>query len=595
MRLKDGTYQPVTVLGLDDTSLFGRPELIEGNIADIYAENGFVVVKDEEYAKLENPKMGTEFELNDNRGVIVGIAKVPASGLFGIPTLYTTFNRAIQYIPSMRYTISFILVEPQSAAAIPHIQEEVARLGYDTVTEQGFIDQITNWYMFHTGMGTNLLLMTAISFIVGLSISGQTFYTFVLENLDKFGALKAIGAKGRELVAMIFFQAALTGLAGYGLGIGLCAGLIALAKLRVPDYASIVTYGNLGARARDGARDLRVLRLHRGPQGPADRPLRHLPRLTMSTVAIRAEGLTKWFGQGEAKTCAVRDVTFEARFHEMLYIVGPSGSGKTTLLSIISGILRPDAGTVRVEDTDVWAPQGERARRLPPQQDRLRLPGLPPLPEPHDGRERRHPARAQAARLERGDRARRRSTSRSSGLAARAQLNPTRLSGGEQQRVAIARALASGPDLMIFDEPTASLDGDTGKKIVEFVKQRRPDRASLHRRRHARRSHLRVRGSHPAHGGRAAARRKRRRRCVTRSSSSWSSLGVLGALVQRLRLRRAEQAAAAGLQPGAQPLRAGHLRQRDHRELPVERREHQHLPRGRRVRSCASSSPRGSR
>ncbi len=56
------------------------------------------------------------------------------------------------------------------------------------------------------------------------------------------------------------------------------------------------------------------------------------------------------------------------------------------------------------------------------------------------------------------------------GLSARAQLSPTRLSGGEQQRVAIARALASGPDLLIFDEPTASLDGDTGKKIVEFVK-----------------------------------------------------------------------------------------------------------------------------
>ena len=245
VRLADGTYQPVTVLGLDDTSLFGRPQLIEGNIADIYAENGFVVVKDEEYPKLENPKMGTEFELNDNRGVIVGIAKVPASGLFGIPTLYTTFNRAIQYIPSMRYTISFILVEPQTRAAIPHIQQQVKLLGYDTVTEEGFIDKITSWYMFKTGMGTNLLLMTAISFLVGLSISGQTFYTFVLENIQKFGALKAIGAKGHELVAMIFFQAALTGLAGYGLGIGLCTGLIALAKLRMPDYASIVTYSNL--------------------------------------------------------------------------------------------------------------------------------------------------------------------------------------------------------------------------------------------------------------------------------------------------------------------------------------------------------------
>ncbi|MGA7124170.1 MAG: ABC transporter permease, partial [Polyangiaceae bacterium] len=142
-------------------------------------------------------------------------------------------------------TISFILVEPQSTSAIPHIQEEVRRLGYQVLTEQGLIDRITNWYIFHTGMGTNLLLMTAISFIVGLSISGQTFYTFVLENMEKFGALKAIGAKGRELVAMIFFQATITGLAGYGLGIGLCAGLIALAKLRVPDYASIITYANL--------------------------------------------------------------------------------------------------------------------------------------------------------------------------------------------------------------------------------------------------------------------------------------------------------------------------------------------------------------
>jgi putative ABC transport system permease protein len=246
VRLKSGTYQPVSVIGLDDTSLFGRPALVEGKIADIYAENGFVVVKDEEYPKLDNPKIGTEFELNDNRGVIVGIAKVPASGLFGVPTLYTTFNRAVQYIPSMRYTISFILVEPRTSRDIPHIQEEVSRLGYDVVTEQGLIDRITDWYMLHTGMGTNLLIMTAISFLVGLSISGQTFYTFVLENMEKFGALKAIGAKGRELVAMIFFQAGLTGLAGYGLGIGLCAGLLALARLWMPDYASIITYGNLG-------------------------------------------------------------------------------------------------------------------------------------------------------------------------------------------------------------------------------------------------------------------------------------------------------------------------------------------------------------
>ena len=245
VRLSDGTYQAVSVLGLDDTSLFGRPRLLEGEISNIYAENGFVVVKDEEFSKLKNPKIGTEFEINDNRGVIVAIATVPASGLFGIPTLYTTFNRAVQYIPSMRYTISYILVEPSSKEAIPAIKSEVAKLGYEVLTEAEFIDKITNWYMFKTGMGINLLIMTLISFIVGLSISGQTFYTFVLENLERFGALKAIGAKGRELVYMILFQAGTTALAGYGLGVGLCTLLIALAKLRLPDYASIITVSNL--------------------------------------------------------------------------------------------------------------------------------------------------------------------------------------------------------------------------------------------------------------------------------------------------------------------------------------------------------------
>jgi putative ABC transport system permease protein len=145
----------------------------------------------------------------------------------------------------MRYTISYILVEPQGPEALPHLKEEVRKLGYEVLTEDEFIAKISDFYTFHTGMGTNMLLMTAISFIVGLSISGQTFYTFTLENLDRFGALKAIGAKGRELVLMILFQVSLTAFAGYGLGVGLCALLIALAKLRLPDYASIITYGNL--------------------------------------------------------------------------------------------------------------------------------------------------------------------------------------------------------------------------------------------------------------------------------------------------------------------------------------------------------------
>jgi putative ABC transport system permease protein len=88
--------------------------------------------------------------------------------------------------------------------------------------------------------------MTVISFIVGLSISGQTFYTFILENLERFGALKAIGAKGRELVYMILFQAAFTALTSYGLGIGLAALVITIAKWRLASYAAMITFTDLG-------------------------------------------------------------------------------------------------------------------------------------------------------------------------------------------------------------------------------------------------------------------------------------------------------------------------------------------------------------
>jgi putative ABC transport system permease protein len=246
LKLHDGTYQAATVLGLDDTSLVGRPELAEGNIDDIFAENGFIAVKDEEFPKLGNPTIGTEFELNDHRGVIVGIAKVPTGTLYGTPTLYTTYYRAIQYIPSYAFTVSYILLEPKTRSDIPYIKQEIAHLGYLAQTNQEFQNGISDYLKYRTSIGTNTLLMTVISFLVGLSICGQTFYTFIIENLEHFGALKAMGAKGRELVYVILFQAGFTALVGYGLGIGLSTLLITAAKLRLPEYSSRVTYTNLG-------------------------------------------------------------------------------------------------------------------------------------------------------------------------------------------------------------------------------------------------------------------------------------------------------------------------------------------------------------
>ena len=246
VRLSDGTYQGVSVIGLDDNTLYGHPIMLQGRIEDIFADNAFIVVKDSEYDKLERPAVGTTFELNDHRSQIVGIARVAANGLNGVPTLYTTYTRAISYLPTTRFTVSYVLVTPKTPADIARIQAAVAKLGYVARTREGFNQKIADFYTFQTGIGTNLLLMTVISFIVGLSISGQTFYTFILENLEKFGALKAIGARNSQLVGMILFMSTATALTGYGLGIGLVTLMISVVHARVPNYAAIPTYGNLG-------------------------------------------------------------------------------------------------------------------------------------------------------------------------------------------------------------------------------------------------------------------------------------------------------------------------------------------------------------
>jgi len=245
VKLPDGNYQAVNVIGLDDTSLYGRPDLLQGKTEDVYAEHGFIVVKDAEFSKLENPHVGSTFELNDNRGVIVGIARVITSGLYGVPTLYTTYERAIQYIPNPRFTISYVLVEPKSPSDIPGIKQQVEALGYRARTKEEFMKATQDFFIYKTGGGVNIMIMTAISFLVGLSISGQAFYSFILENLERFGALKAIGAKSRDLVQIILFEATLTALTGYGVGVGGCVLLIWVAKERLPSYAAMVTFGNL--------------------------------------------------------------------------------------------------------------------------------------------------------------------------------------------------------------------------------------------------------------------------------------------------------------------------------------------------------------
>jgi len=190
----------------------------------------------------------------------------------------------------------------------------------------------------------------------------------------------------------------------------------------------------------------------------------------MAITALKADNLVKWFGEGEAKTYAVRGISFEAYCGEMLYVEGPSGSGKTTLLSMISGILRPNSGNVTVEDKEIWSLTPDEIAdfrlntvgfvfqdyHLFPRLTTMENVAIPLILKKLEWNESLKMAMEYLEIV---------------GLKDRAHLPPVKLSGGEQQRVAIARAIASRPDILIFDEPTASLDGDTGRKIVEFVKK----------------------------------------------------------------------------------------------------------------------------
>jgi putative ABC transport system ATP-binding protein len=187
--------------------------------------------------------------------------------------------------------------------------------------------------------------------------------------------------------------------------------------------------------------------------------------------AIHAHALVKWFGEGAARTLGVDHVSLDAAFGEMLFIVGPSGSGKTTLLSIISGILRPDEGSVTIGETDIWSLGTDALAAF-----RLHTIGFVfqdyhLFPRLTTAENVALPLILQKVAWPRAlDEAAR--YLEVVGLRERADLPPVKLSGGEQQRVAIARAIVSRPRILVLDEPTASLDGDTGRRILAFIHDR---------------------------------------------------------------------------------------------------------------------------
>ncbi|YCH32008.1 ABC transporter ATP-binding protein [Erwinia sp. D4-22] len=190
--------------------------------------------------------------------------------------------------------------------------------------------------------------------------------------------------------------------------------------------------------------------------------IRELPVIALS-------GVNKSYGRNENSVAALKAVNIEVAHGEFIALCGPSGAGKSTLLNILSGIDRPDSGTIMFFGKMLTALSEQQlavirshylgfifqAFNLIPVLNALDNVCYPLLLNGHC---RKKEARARAQHY-----------LDSVGLAQLADRKPGQLSGGQQQRVAIARALVHQPKLVVADEPTGNLDSATGEAILDLL------------------------------------------------------------------------------------------------------------------------------
>jgi putative ABC transport system ATP-binding protein len=187
-------------------------------------------------------------------------------------------------------------------------------------------------------------------------------------------------------------------------------------------------------------------------------------------IAIHCRGVVKTYGSGSNAVTALRGIDLDVYTGELLMLVGPSGCGKTTLISVVAGILDRDTGTCDVfgQDFDRMKPKNRTKWRgqsvgfvfqsfnLLPTLTAVENTAIPLLINGVPRKEALARARKVLERV---------------GLGDRAHSSPLELSGGQQQRVAIARALVHDPKLVVCDEPTSSLDHETGHQVMEIMRE----------------------------------------------------------------------------------------------------------------------------
>lgn len=231
-RMPDGSFKLVTLVGLDATTLAGAPRtLLAGSYDDLRRPNTVLIDEFgvERFGEgWHNPDgsrhtvaPGDMFEINDQEARIVGVVKAHRS-FTGGPFVFTTYDRAVRYSPQTRKMMTYVIAQPAPGLTPPEAAARIEReTGLRAFTETEFMWSTMWWYVRNTGIPINLGTMVLLGFIVGIAISGQTFYAFVLENTRNLAALKAMGVTNARMSGMLVLQSLSVGLIGLGVGLGI--------------------------------------------------------------------------------------------------------------------------------------------------------------------------------------------------------------------------------------------------------------------------------------------------------------------------------------------------------------------------------------
>ena len=180
---------------------------------------------------------------------------------------------------------------------------------------------------------------------------------------------------------------------------------------------------------------------------------------------IKLDGVSKIYTMGEIDVVAIDGISFEIPSGEFLVLLGPSGSGKTTLLNLIGGLDSPTKGRIEVNGFEVSALDRNQLTHYRRTQIGFIFQTFNLIPTLTAKENVEFAAELVKNRMSAEE------LLESVGLGNRMNHFPSELSGGENQRVAIARALATDPNIILCDEPTGSLDFETGKRIFKLLRE----------------------------------------------------------------------------------------------------------------------------